>query len=93
MQVPKKTQFSVKDEFTLLLLFLDRKENGKDLISIFKKQKNLVKKLYDRYSKRLANIESPDLFYQRFVVKKMLYHINAELLWLNELIEEKSRKI
>lgn len=83
-KVPKKAQFSVKDEFSLLLMFLQN-DGTRDTEVIIKRQLNLVSRIHERYKKQLNSISSVGSRFQYMVVKKMIYQIEAEIKWLEEL--------
>jgi DNA-binding PadR family transcriptional regulator len=87
LKIPKKTPSSIKDEFTLLLLFIEDVEES-DVVTIIEKQKSLVKKLRDRYRRFIHNMDGENQYYRRAVIKKKIFYLEAELSWLDELLND-----
>lgn len=86
-KIPKKVHFSVKDDFSLLLLFLEE-EDDKKAVTALKRQLDLVSRIYERYKKQLTTVSPLGSHFQYIIVKKMIYQIEAEIKWLEELLRE-----
>ena len=83
---PKKNQFSIKDEFTFFLLFLGKIKPDKTC-EIIKKQLSQVITRCDRYREKLRRLKKERRnSYRVYLITKMVYHLEAEIKWLNDLI-------
>jgi DNA-binding PadR family transcriptional regulator len=86
-KIPKKPHISVKDEFSLLVLF-QNEENSTEFREIITKQRELLIKLHARYKRQLKYLTLKSDKIRRNLVKKMVLHIEAELAWLQTLLDE-----
>ena len=86
-KTPKKPHITVKDEFSLLVLF-QNEDNSTEFREIISKQRELLLKLHARYKRQLKYLTLKSDKIRRNLVKKMVLHIEAELAWLQTLFEE-----
>ena len=84
----KKTQISVKDEFTLFLFFARDSESDR-LLPAVRKSHDLVSKQQAAFQGRLESLGDSAPFFQRAIMKKMILHLEAERIWLEEILMDK----
>ncbi len=81
----KKSQISIKDEFTLFLYFTQDGDMGR-LLSAVRKNHDVVSRQEAIFQGRLEALGEGAPFFQRALLKKMIFHLEAERIWLEEII-------
>ncbi len=81
----KKTQISIKDEFTLFLFFTQDSDMGR-LLPAVRKNHDVVSRQEAIFQSRLEALGESAPFFQRALLKKMIFHLEAERIWLEEII-------
>jgi DNA-binding PadR family transcriptional regulator len=84
----KKSQFSVKDDFTLFLFFSNELEREK-LLPIVRKNLDIVTHQQVVFQNRLDALGKDVPYYHRALIKKMILHLEAERIWLEEIMMER----
>jgi PadR family transcriptional regulator AphA len=82
----KKEQISIKDEFSLSLFFLDRLEKTETKELLYAKVRELDA-LHKKYTELYEQYGEKAPVYKKALTRKMILHIEAEKLWLEEVIE------
>lgn len=77
-------RISVKDDFTLSTLFFE-KLNTHEIEEKLRKQLEILSREQVALLKKIE-AASKKTFFQQVVLKKILFHINAEILWVEELL-------
>ena len=81
----KKTQISIKDEFTLFLFFA-RDAESERLLPAVRKNHDLVSRQQAAFQGRLEALGDGAPFFQKALIKKMILHLEAERIWLEEIL-------
>lgn len=81
----KKTQISIKDEFSLFLFFTQGDEKER-LLPAIRKNHDAVSRQQALFQSRLEALGAGAPFFQRALLKKMIFHLEAERIWLEEII-------
>lgn len=81
----KKSQFSVKDDFTLFLFFSKDIERER-LLPVVRKNLDIVTHQQAIFQNRLDSLGADVAYYNRALIKKMILHLEAERIWLEEIM-------
>lgn len=81
----KKTQITVKDEFSLFLFFVNDSEVER-LLPVIRKNHDLVSRQQAILQGRLEGLRHDAPFVQRALIKKMILHLEAERIWLEDIM-------
>jgi DNA-binding PadR family transcriptional regulator len=83
----KKVQHSIKDEFTLSFFFLDRLSQS-HIDTFLRAHLDETAKRVHSYTAEFNRLSSSTPFYKKVLMRKMLYHLEAEQKWLQSVLED-----
>jgi PadR family transcriptional regulator AphA len=84
---PLRTNYKVKDEFTLKFLFFDKIPKEKVLEYLRTQQKKTVMQK-ENFQRTLVSIREEINFYLQAIIRKGIIHLEAENQWLEEVIND-----
>ncbi len=84
----KKTQITVKDDFSLFLFFLKEMDIER-LLPVIRKNHDVVSRHQAVLQGRLESLGAGAPFFQRALIKKMIFHLEAERIWLEEIMMDR----
>ncbi len=84
---PLRTNYKVKDEFTLKFLFFDKIPKEKVLEYLKTQQKKTVMQK-ENFQRTLVSIREEINFYLQAIIRKGIIHLEAENQWLEEVIND-----
>lgn len=83
----KKVQHSIKDEFTLSFFFLERLST-EDIDTVLRTHLDDTVKRVHNYKAEFNSLGPDTPLYKKVLMRKMLYHLEAEQKWLQSVMEE-----
>ncbi len=84
---PLRTNYKVKDEFTLRFLFFDKIPREKVLAYLRSQQKKTVMQK-ENFQRTLVSIREEINFFLQAIIRKGIIHLEAENQWLEEVIND-----
>jgi PadR family transcriptional regulator AphA len=82
---PLRSNYKVKDEFTLKFLFFDKLPSDRVLEYLQQQQKKTVMQK-ESFQRTLVAIRDELNFYMQAIIRKGIIHLEAENQWLEEVI-------
>ena len=83
----KKVQHSIKDEFTLSFFFLERL-SAEHVDAFLRTHLEDTEKRVRSYNAEYSRMDSTTPMYKRALMRKMLYHLEAEQRWIKSVMKE-----
>jgi DNA-binding PadR family transcriptional regulator len=84
---PLRTNYRVKDEFTLKFLFFDKIPKEKVLDYLKSQQKKTIMQK-ENFQRTLVSIREEINFFLQAIIRKGIIHLEAENQWLEEVIND-----
>ena len=84
---PLRTNYRVKDEFTLKFLFFDKIPKEKVLIYLKSQQKKTIMQK-ENFQRTLVSLREEINFFLQAIIRKGIIHLEAENQWLEEVIND-----
>jgi DNA-binding PadR family transcriptional regulator len=84
---PLRTNYRVKDEFTLKFLFFDKSPKEKVLSYLKSQQKKTIMQK-ENFQRTLVSIREEINFFLQAIIRKGIIHLEAENQWLEEVIND-----
>jgi len=84
---PLRTNYRVKDEFTLKFLFFDKIPKEKVLTYLKAQQKKTIMQK-ENFQRTLVSIREEINFFLQAIIRKGIIHLEAENQWLEEVIND-----
>jgi len=84
---PLRTNYRVKDEFTLKFLFFDKIPKEKVLNYLKSQQKKTIMQK-ENFQRTLVSIREEINFFLQAIIRKGIIHLEAENQWLEEVIND-----
>ena len=84
---PLRTNYRVKDEFTLKFLFFDKVPKEKVLDYLKSQQKKTIMQK-ENFQRTLVSIREEINFFLQAIIRKGIIHLEAENQWLEEVIND-----
>jgi hypothetical protein len=83
----KKVQHSIKDEFTLSFFFLERLPT-EHVDAFLRTHLEDTEKRVRSYNAEYNRMDSTTPMYKRALMRKMMYHLEAEQRWIKSVMKE-----
>ncbi len=84
---PLRTNYRVKDEFTLKFLFFDKIPKEKVLNYLKSQQKKTIMQK-ENFQRTLVSLREEINFFLQAIIRKGIIHLEAENQWLEEVIND-----
>jgi len=84
---PLRSNYKVKDEFTLKFLFFDKLPKDKVVEYLRNQQKKTILQK-ESFQRALLSIQDGLSFYLQAIIRKGIIHLEAENQWLEEVVSE-----